>query len=126
MQVFSLRMLSAALLLTASSFVSSYAAEPVIVVVKVFPSPGRADELQAQYIKRAEYLRKEEPGATFRVHRSRKNPTTFLWDEVYPSQDAYEHHLKVVLPNFKKEFGQTPAGVLAKPSESNTYTEFAK
>lgn len=106
--------------------VPAHAAEPIVVVVKVFPSAGREDELQAQYLKRIEFLRKSEPNATFRLHRSTKSPVTFLWYEVYPSQDAYDNHLKVVMPAFRKEFGPTPDGVIAKPSQSETYFELAK
>jgi quinol monooxygenase YgiN len=104
----------------------AYAADPVVVVVKVFPSAGREDELQAQYMKRIDFLRRTEPDASFRLHRSAKSPVTFLWYEVYPSQEAYDNHLKVVMPAFRKEFGPTPEGVIAKPSESETYIELAK
>lgn len=101
-------------------------ADSMVVIVKVFPSPGREDELQAQYLKRIEYLRKAEPDASFRLHRSTKSPVTFLWYEVYPSQAAYEKHLKVVMPAFRNEIGPTPEGVIARPSESETYVELAK
>ena len=62
-------------------------AGPVAVLVKVFPSAGREDELQSLYLKRLDYLRKAEPEATFRPHRD-KDANTFLWYEVYPSQAA--------------------------------------
>src|SRR5512144_2389257 len=75
---------------------------PVVVLVRVFATPGRADELQAVYLKRLEYFRKAEPDATFRLHRSTKDTNSFLWYEVYPSQAAYENHVKVVNENFKK------------------------
>jgi len=112
--------------ISATASAPAYAAEPVVVVVKVFPTAGREDELQAQYVKRIEYLRAAEPNATFRLHRSTKSPVTFLWYEIYPSQDGYDNHLKVVMPAFRKEFGPTPEGVVAKPSESETYVELAK
>jgi quinol monooxygenase YgiN len=99
---------------------------PVVVLVKVFPTAGRENELQALYLKRLEYLRKAEPDATFRLHRSMQQPSTFLWYEVYPSQAAYEHHVKVVLVDFKKETGPTPDGIIAKPSESETFTELGR
>jgi quinol monooxygenase YgiN len=104
----------------------AFAGDPVVVTVKVYPTPGREDELQAQYLKRVEYLRKAEPGATFRLHRSTKEPVTFLWYEIYPSKEAYENHLKVVMPAFRKEAGPTPEGVIARPSESETYIELAQ
>jgi len=121
----SFKALACVVALSVLSSASSYAAQ-VVVVVKVVPSAGREDELQAQYLKRIEFLRKAEPSATFRLHRSTKSPTTFLWYEVYESQDAYDNHVKVVMPNYRKEFGPTPDGVIAKPSESETYVELAR
>ena len=116
----------AAVALLALSSVPAFAGDPVVVTVKVFPTPGREDELQAEYLKRIEYLRKAEPNATFRLHRSTKSPVTFLWYEVYPSKEAYENHLKAVMPAFRKEAGPTPEGVIARPSESETYVELAR
>jgi quinol monooxygenase YgiN len=105
----------------------AYAAdEPVVVIVKVYPSVGREDELQARYLKQAEFLRRVEPNASFRLHRSLKEPITFLWYETYPSQAALESHLKVAMPAFRKEFGPTPEGLVARPSDSDSYQELAK
>ena len=95
---------------------------PLVVLVKVFPSQGRENELQTLYLKRLEYLRKAEPDVTFKLHRGTKEPTVFLWYEVYPSQATYDNHLKVIMANFRKEFGPTPEGILAKPSESEIYS----
>ncbi len=100
--------------------------EGVVVVVRVFATPGRADVLQALYLKRLEYFRKAEPEASFRLHRSTKDPNTFLWYEVYPSQTAYENHVKVINENYKKETGPTPAGILARPSESESFSELER
>jgi quinol monooxygenase YgiN len=107
-------------------FACTVVADPIVVLVKVFPTPGREDELQAQYLKRIGYLRKAEPSATFHLHRSTKSPVMFLWYEVYDSQAAYDNHLNVVMPAYRKEAGPTPEGLLAKPSESEAYTELAK
>ena len=106
--------------------VAKAADEPIIVVVKVFPGAGREDELQARYEKQLEFLRKSEPNATFRLHRSTKEPTYFLWYETYPSQSALDNHLKTAMPAFRKEFGATPEGLIARPSESETYREIEK
>ena len=119
-------LLSLSVLAASSVFSAVSSAEPIVVVVKVFPTPGREDELQGQYLKRVEYLRKAEPNATFRLHRSTKTPVTFLWYEVYETAAAYENHLKVVMPNSRKELGPTPEGIIAKPSESESYSELAK
>ena len=99
---------------------------PIVVLVKVFPAAGREDELQSLYLKRLEFLRKAEPDATFRLHRSVKEPNVFLWYEVYPSQAAYDNHLKVVMVNFRKESGPTPDGIIAKPSESEIFSELGR
>ena len=96
--------------------------ESIVVLVKVFPAQGRENELHAQYTKRLEYLRKSEPDVSFKLHKSKKEPSIFLWYEVYPSQAAYDNHLKVVMANYRKEFGPTPEGILAKPSESEIYS----
>ncbi|MGE5318598.1 MAG: putative quinol monooxygenase [Hyphomicrobiaceae bacterium] len=116
----------AAVLAGAATVSVAQETKPVVVLVKVFASAGRGDELQTLYVKRLNYLRKAEPDATFRVHRSTKDPDTFLWYEVYPSKAAYEKHVKVVMANFKKEAGPTPAGIIARPSESETFTEFGQ
>lgn len=58
-------------LLVATSFAcittlsAAQQAGAVVVLVKVFPSTGREDDLQALYLKRLEYFRKAEPEATF-------------------------------------------------------------
>lgn len=110
-----------ALALTGASTAAQQAG-PLAVFVKVYPSAGREGDLQALYVKRLEYLRNAEPEVSFKLYRSAKEPTVFLWYEVYPSQAAYENHLKVVMPNYRKEFGPTPEGILAKPSESEVYS----
>jgi quinol monooxygenase YgiN len=99
---------------------------PVVVLVKVFATPGRDNELNELYLKRLQYLRKAEPEATFKLHRSVREPNVFVWYEVYPSQAAYDNHLKVVMANFRKEFGPTPDGIIARPSESEVYTELGR
>jgi quinol monooxygenase YgiN len=119
-------MIVAMMLGAAASLASAQQAAPVVVLVKVFATPGRGDELQALYVDRLKYLRKAEPEATFRVHRGVTHPDTFLWYEVYPSRQAYENHVKVVMANYKKEAGPTPAGIIARPSESETFTEFGR
>lgn len=102
------------------------ASEQVIVIVKTFPGEDRESELQARSLKQIEFLRKAEPTATFRLYRSAKRPTTFLWYEVYESRAAHENHLKVVIPGVRKELGPPPKGLMAKPPEIETYIELAK
>ena len=105
---------------------SAEASDQVVVVVKTFAGEGRESELLARSPKQIEFLRKAEPTATFRLFRSAKTPTTFLWYEVYESQAAYENHLNVVMPSFRKEVGSPPQGLMAKPPELEAYVELAK
>ena len=111
----------------AVSFSSTVAAsDQIIVVVKTFPAEGRESELQERSLKQIAFFRKAEPTANFRLYRSAKTPTTFLWHEVYESQAAYENHLNVFLPNFRKEVGPPPQGLMFKPPEQEVYFELAK
>jgi quinol monooxygenase YgiN len=98
----------------------------IVMVRKNFPTPGREDELQSRWLKLVEFLRKAEPNAVFQLHRTTKEPVVFLWYEVFESQAALDNHLKVVIPAFQKEFGPTPEGILARPSESESYRNISK
>lgn len=95
--------------------------EPTIVVVKLFPVEGREDEAQARLAKLVKLVPANNPGATFRLHRSTKNPVVFLLYETYPSQAAQDRQPKTVLPAFFKEFGATPEGLYGKPNEAELY-----
>ena len=105
---------------------SATASEQVVVVVKTFAGEGRESELEERSLKQIEFFRKAEPTATFRLYRSANPPTIFLWHEVFESQAAYENHLKVVVPNYRKETDRALSGLMAKLLESETYVELAK
>jgi quinol monooxygenase YgiN len=96
------------------------------VVLKNLPAAGREDELQARYLKLLEFVRKAEPGSAFRRHRATKEPAVLLWYEVSESQAALDNHLQVVVPAFRKEFGPTPEGLIARPSEMEIYRDISK
>lgn len=120
------QLLMAVALAGTSAICAAQTTAPVVVLVRVFATHGRADELQGLYLKRLEYFRKAEPEAAFHLHRSAKDPDTFVWYEVYPSPAAYEHHVKVVNAKFKQETAPTPEGILARPSESETLVELGR
>ncbi len=46
--------------------------EPIIVVVRLFPAEGREDEAQARLAKLVKFVPANNPGVTFRLHRSTK------------------------------------------------------
>lgn len=118
-------LLGVVLSLAAPPIPPAQAADPVVVVVKVFPTLGREEELNARYLKQLEFLKQAEPRSSFRLHRSASpdEPTSFLWYEVYESQEALDHHLKTVMPEFQKAFGPTPKGLIARPSEHTNYRQ---
>lgn len=95
--------------------------EPTIVVVRVFPTEGREDEAQARLVKLVNFVPANNPGVTFRLHRSTKKPVVFLLYETFPSQAAMDLQQKTVLPAFLKEVGASPEGLLAKPNEVEFY-----
>ena len=118
--------MAAVLCATASVSSPAVAADQVIVVVKTFAAEGRESELQERSLKQIAFFRNAEPTANFRLYRSTKTPTTFLWYEVYESQAAYENHLNVSLPSFRREIGPPAQGLMNKPPEQEIYVELAK
>ena len=89
--------------------------EPITISARFDPAPGREAEAEARLLQIVAYVRKAEPGAIYRLHRSSNEPTTFLFYETYASQAALEQHSKVTLPAFRKEYGPTPEGLWARP-----------
>ena len=101
--------------------VATAADEAITIVGRFYPTPGREDELEARPLKSVEFVRKAEPNISYRVHRSTKGPTVFLYYEVYPSQAAFDYHVKTTLPALRKEVGPPPEGIFAKPPEVEFY-----
>jgi quinol monooxygenase YgiN len=99
--------------------------EPIIVVVKLFPAEGREDEAQARIAKLVKFVPANNPGVTFRLHRSTKKPVVFLLYETFPSQASLDLQQKTVLPAYVKEVGATPEGLFAKPNEVEFYSRMA-
>jgi quinol monooxygenase YgiN len=73
-----------------------------------------------------EYVRRAEPNITYRLQRSMKDPSVFLYYEVYPSEAAFDNHVKVVLPAMTKEIGPRPEGMLARPPEGEKFRPVEK
>ncbi|HXZ93035.1 MAG TPA: antibiotic biosynthesis monooxygenase family protein [Burkholderiales bacterium] len=96
--------------------------ESVIVISRQYAAPGRERELQERFLKVIAYVRKAEPGYTYRLYHSRKDPAVFVFYEVYPSQAAFEHHAKVTFPAMRKDLGPPAEGIFARPAETETYT----
>ena len=56
----------------------------VIIVGRYYPAPGREAELEARLVRIAKYLKKAEPTVTYRLHRSAKEPTVFMFYSIFP------------------------------------------
>ena len=87
------------------------------MIARFVATPGREDELEARLLKTVEFVRTAEPAYTFRMHRSTKDPSVFLFYEVYPSRAALDQHSNITLPASRKEFGPLAEGLLARPPE---------
>jgi quinol monooxygenase YgiN len=112
--------------LLSAPLTASAADEPITVAARFYPAPGREAEAEARLLQVVAYVRKAEPGAMYRLHRSSNEPTTFLFYETYASQAAREQHSKVTLPAFGKEYGPAPEGLWVRPPEVETFRELAR
>ena len=72
--------------------------EQVVIVARYYPAPGREADLEARLLRSLKYVKQAEPNVSYRLHRSAKDPTVFLFYEVYPSQAARDKHLTETLP----------------------------
>jgi quinol monooxygenase YgiN len=70
-------------ILTSVSFVARAAEEPVTVTSRYYAAPGREAEVESRFLKIVEFVRKAEPNITYRLYRSNKDPSVFLFFEVY-------------------------------------------
>jgi quinol monooxygenase YgiN len=68
---------------------------PVTVIARVKVRAGREAEAEAAFRRHVEHVRREEPGTlVYLFHRSRKDPTLFLFYERYADAPAFDRHGK--------------------------------
>lgn len=99
----------------------SAADEPVVVLARFHPAPGREDELQARLSALAEFGQKNNPGVVYRLHRSKSAPAVLLLYETFPSQAALERQTREIFPAFQKLHGAPPAGIVLRPVEQEVF-----
>ena len=109
--------LSLSVLLPSAPAMSVAAEGGVTGVARLVASPGREAELQERLVKLVAFAKESEPGSTYWLSRSKKDPSVFLLYERYPSQAAADLHPSATLPAFAKKYGPTPSGLLARPLE---------
>ncbi len=95
--------------------------ERVVIVARYSPTPGREAELEARLLRALKFMKQAEPNVSYRLHRSAKEPTVFLFYEVYPSQAARDQHVTETLTALRREAGPMPEGILSRPPEVEAY-----
>ena len=91
--------------------------EPVVVIARFFVKPGKETVFEERTLKVVELVRKAEPDIVYRLQRLTTNPLQYVFYEVYPSQAAFDRHVKETLPAFAKEVGPRLEGMLTRPEK---------
>ncbi len=97
--------------------------EPVMVIVRFYPTAGREDELLGRLAKLRDYVNANVRGVTYRLYRAKSEPVMFLLYETFPSQAALDDMAKTVFPAFQKEAGPIPQGIVTRPVEPERFRE---
>ena len=97
--------------------------EPVMVIVRLYPTAGREDELLGRLAKLRDYVNANVRGVTYRLYRAKSEPVMFLLYETFPSQAALDDMAKTVFPAFQKEAGPIPQGIVTRPVEPERFRE---
>ena len=67
----------------------------MIVVAKIKVKPGSEAAAEAAFRKHIDYISREEPKTLiYRLHRGRKDTTSFLFYEKYADAEAFDRHGK--------------------------------
>jgi quinol monooxygenase YgiN len=93
--------------------------ERVFTVGRYYPAPGREVELEARLVRIAKYLKQKEPTVTYRLHRSAKEPTVFMFYSIFPTQAALDRSRALVADGQKKD--PPPDGIFSRSAEVETY-----
>ena len=94
--------------------------QSITIAAWLYPAPGREAEAEARLLQLV------EPSTIYRLHRSNSEPATFLFYEVYDSQNSLDQHSKITLPAFRKEYGENPEGLWARPPMVQKFRELAQ
>ncbi|HXG16693.1 MAG TPA: putative quinol monooxygenase [Calidithermus sp.] len=89
------------------------------VVARIYPKPGREDELEALLREQAEAVRRAEPDCVvYRPHRSAREPVHFLFYEQYRTPEAFEFHRQAA---HLKAFQERRRDLVDRPVEVEIY-----
>lgn len=94
----------------------------MIVVAKLKAKKGAEEEMEAILRKAVQNVASEEGTLTYTLHRSQKDPGTFMFYEKYKDADALNTHSTT--PHFKAMFGALK-DLVDSPAEIEMYAELA-
>ena len=94
----------------------------MIVVAKLKAKSGKEEEIEKILTDMVGKVGQEEGTLTYTLHRSRKDPTVFLFYEKYKDKDALSFHSST--PYFKEMFG-TIGPLLDGDPEIEMFNEIA-
>jgi len=100
---------------------AAWAGGQIVIVARFYPAPGREAELEARLLRSVTYVMQAEPDITYRLHRSAKERTVFLYYEVHPSQASIDRHRTETIAAFRKEAGPPPEGIFSRPPEVEAF-----
>jgi quinol monooxygenase YgiN len=96
--------------------------DSITVLARFSVTPGREAEAEGLFLKAVAFVANAEPATTYRVFHSKKDPTVFVFYEVYANSAALENHSKVTLPAMAKEYGAPPSGLFSRPPEIERFS----
>ena len=96
----------------------------ITVIAKLKVQPGKEAEFEEAGKQMISTVKTAEPGTlTYILHKNTKDPTEFVYYEVYQDQAAFESHGKT---DHMKAFGGKIGALLAGRPEIAILTEVAK
>ena len=75
----------------------------MILVARLKAKNGKEEEMETALREMVSKVEKEEGTLVYKLHRSQKDPSVFLFYEKYKDKDALSHHSST--PYFKELFG---------------------
>ncbi|MGH7986212.1 MAG: putative quinol monooxygenase [Candidatus Binataceae bacterium] len=93
----------------------------VTLIAKIKAKQGSEQKLEEAFRDMIKKVRANEPGCqAYVLHRAEKDPTQFVWYEVYQDQAAFDNHRKT---EHMKEMGQRIAELLDGRPQLEMLTE---
>ena len=94
----------------------------MIVVAKLIAKKGSENEMEKVLREAVRKVASEEGTLTYTLHRSQKDPCTFMFYEKYTDAQALKTHSST--PHFKAMFASLK-DLVAGPADIEMYTELA-